>query len=381
MRPEMLRQIHKNHLGITKCRQRAREVLFWPGMSVDVEQMVTNCSVCADFAKKQPTEPLRPTVPPSFPWQKIGTDLFEFQGVHYLLSVCYRSKFLEVTKMESLRRSVVVIEELKRQFGVHEIPAEVVSDNGPQFSSSEFQEFAKEYGFKHVTSSPHYPKANGEAERAVQTVKTLWRKNSDKYRALLDYRTTPIPDIELSPAQLLMGRRLRNGLPMMDSLLQPAGVNQKDVSKHLKKMKEEQKKHHDRHANSELKELKPETKVRMQPWSDSREWKPATVIRHHHTPRSYVVQADDGRNYRRKRQHLRVCPASGPRSLDAEQSLDESARHNLPGDQTEQPAPPVSPVIPPPRQHHSPEPPEGDNSEAYVTRSGRQVLKPKRLDL
>ena len=136
----MLRQIHKSHLGIVKCRQRAREVLFWPGMSLDVEQMVTNCSVCADFAKKQPTEPLKPTVPPSLPWQKIGTDLFEFQGEHYLLSVCYRSKFPEVTKMESLRSSVVV-EELKRQFGVHGIPAEVVSDNGPQFSSSEFQEF------------------------------------------------------------------------------------------------------------------------------------------------------------------------------------------------------------------------------------------------
>ena len=67
MRPEMLRQIHKSHLGIAKCRQRAREVLFWPGMSLDVEQMVTNCSVCADFAKKQPTGPLKPTVPPTLP--------------------------------------------------------------------------------------------------------------------------------------------------------------------------------------------------------------------------------------------------------------------------------------------------------------------------
>jgi len=123
-------------------------------MSVGVEQMVT-------------------TVPPSFPWQKIGTDLFELQGEHYLLSVCYHSKFPEVTKMESLRSSVVV-EELKRQFGAHGIPAEVVSDNGPHFSSSEFQEFAKEYGFKHVTSSPHNPKANGEVERAVPTLKTLW---------------------------------------------------------------------------------------------------------------------------------------------------------------------------------------------------------------
>ena len=171
----MLRQIHKSHLRIAKCRRRPKEVLFWPGMSLDVEQMVTNCSVCvcADFANKQPTGPLKPTVPPSLPWQKIATDLFEFQGGHYLLSVCYRSKFPEVTKMESLRSSVVV-EELKRQFGAHGIPAEVVSDNSPQFSSSEFQEFAKEYGFKHVTSSPHYPKANREAETAVQTVKNLW---------------------------------------------------------------------------------------------------------------------------------------------------------------------------------------------------------------
>ena len=75
MRPEMPLQIHKSHQGIAKCKQRAREVLFWPGMSLDLEQMVTNCSVSADFAKKQPTEPLKPTVPPSLPWQKIRTSL------------------------------------------------------------------------------------------------------------------------------------------------------------------------------------------------------------------------------------------------------------------------------------------------------------------
>ena len=55
----------------------------------------------------------------------------------------------------------------------------------PQFSSFEFQEFAKDYSFKHTTTSPHCPKANGEVERAVQTVKRLWRKNDDKHLALL----------------------------------------------------------------------------------------------------------------------------------------------------------------------------------------------------
>ena len=82
LRPEMLRQIHKSHLGIVKCRQRAREVLFWPGMSVGIEQMVINCSMCADYAKKQPSEPLKPSVPPSFPWKKIVTDLFQYRGEH-----------------------------------------------------------------------------------------------------------------------------------------------------------------------------------------------------------------------------------------------------------------------------------------------------------
>ncbi|KAL9955782.1 hypothetical protein ACROYT_G037161 [Oculina patagonica] len=381
--PEMLRQIHKSHLGIAKCRQRAREVLFWSGMSVEIEQMVTNCSVCADYAKKQPSEPLKPSVPPSLPWKKIGTDLFEFRGEHYLLSVCYRSKFLEVAKLESLR-SGAVIEELKRQFGVHGIPAEVVSDNGSQFSSMEFQDFAKDYGFKHTTTSPHYPQANVEVERAVQTVKKLWRKNDDKHLALLDYRTTPLPDIELSPAQLLMGRRLRNKLPMKESLLQPASNDQYKVSRYLEKTKEIQKKYHDRHASKDLKELQPGTKVRMQPWTAAKEWKPATVVQHHHTPRSYVVQGENGRKYRRNRQHLRVCPAPGHASLDAELSLaaDHTVVQNkeLPREEPDQTTiAPAPPDITSPEPH--PEPTKENSAGPYVTRSGRPVVKPNRLDL
>ena len=246
-------------------------------------------------------------------------------------------------KMESLR-SGAVVEEMKRQFGIHGIPAEVVSDNGPQLTSREFQEFAKEYGFKHITSSQHYPKANGEAERAIETVKSLWRKNNNKYLALPDYRTTPLPDIGLSPAQLFMGRRLRNVLPVTEGLLQPASNNQQEISKYLKKTKEVQKKYHDRHASKSMKELLPGTKVRMQPWTNSKEWKPAAVVRRHHTPRSYVVQGEDGRKYCRNRQqttdnrqqHLQGCPASGRGSLDAELSFDSRARDHSPGHRTTQ---------------------------------------------
>ena len=64
----------------------------------------------------------------------------------------------------------------------------IISDNGPQYSAFEFAEFAKLYGINHKTSSPKYPRENGEAERAVQTITGLLAKNSDSYLALLSYK-------------------------------------------------------------------------------------------------------------------------------------------------------------------------------------------------
>ena len=66
-----------------------------------------------------------------------------------------------------------MIYDLKQIFARHGIPELPVSDNGRQFSSREFNDFASTCGFSHVTSSPRYPQSNGEAERAVQRVKAL----------------------------------------------------------------------------------------------------------------------------------------------------------------------------------------------------------------
>ena len=83
--------------------------------------MVTNCSVCADHAKKQPSELLKHHH--HFLGRRLELTFSSFaENITY--SVCYRSRFIEVTKLEFLRR-VVAIEELKRQFGVHGIPAEI----------------------------------------------------------------------------------------------------------------------------------------------------------------------------------------------------------------------------------------------------------------
>ena len=81
--------------------------------------------------------------------------------------------------------SAAVIRTLKSVFSRHGIPETVRSDNGPQYSSKEFAQFASSYEFNHITSSPRFPQSNGQAERMVQTVKRLLKRAGDPYLALL----------------------------------------------------------------------------------------------------------------------------------------------------------------------------------------------------
>ena len=94
-----------------------------------------------------------------------------------------------------------------------------MSDRGPQFSSQEFFSFTEEYQFKHMTSSHHYPQANGLAKHAVQTIKGLLQTSMDPHLALLAHRSTPRPWCGLSPAQLLMGRTIHSTTSQVQCLL------------------------------------------------------------------------------------------------------------------------------------------------------------------
>ena len=115
------------------------------------------------------------------------------------------SRYPEIARLSDAT-SKVVIEHMKSFFSRHGIPEEVRSDNGPQYSSAAFAKFASEYKFSHITSSPLQPQSNGEAERMVRTVKSLLKKATDPYLALLAYRATPLAN-GFSPSELLMKDR------------------------------------------------------------------------------------------------------------------------------------------------------------------------------
>ena len=233
----------------------------------------------------------------------------------------YYSRYIEIAKLTSTS-SNDVIRHMKSIFARPGIPESVMSDNGPQYSATTFSNFAREYGFSHITSSPKYPQANGAAERAVKTVKELLDKNDDPYLTLLDYHSTPLENA-YSPAQLLMGRTLRNLVPVLPRQLNPKLPSSTVLKRKEKEIKDKQKKNFDRHHRAtNLKPLQPGDTVWIQ-GSDSE-----GRVMEQSNPRSYIVETPDGSSIRRNRRHLVPMPNSETSESQTDESTNNSENEN-----------------------------------------------------
>ena len=136
-------KLYTGQLGIVKCRERARQSVWWPGLSTQLVQLIKNCRECCK-ERCQPAEPLITSELPELPFQKIGTDLFEWEKRTYLLVVDYYSRYIEIALLKRATSSEVITH-LKSIFARHGIPELIVSDNGPHYSSEEFSKFVQEY--------------------------------------------------------------------------------------------------------------------------------------------------------------------------------------------------------------------------------------------
>ena len=373
LRHEILEKIHTGHLGIVKCRARAQESVWWPGLAEEIKSLVENCDVCK-LERPNPVEPMIATESPAYPWHTVGTDLFEYSGSQYLLVVDYLSRYPEIAKLEATTSSSV-IEHLKSIFGRNGIPKVLRSDNGPQFASGAFKEFAEKYDFSHVTSSPRYPQSNGAAERMVKTVKELLKKSDDPYLALLAYRTSPLAN-GYSPAQILMGRRLRTTVPTAEENLIPQSIateklREKDDDVHAK-----QKAGFDRrHRVKEMPTLETGQNVFI---PDCQEY--GQVVSQAHTPRSYFVATPGGTIRRNRRKLIPVTNRADvdPYYLDIDSNEEDEEADP---EEVEEDTPPVQQEQPEePNQAQVQDPPVQPAVPRVITRSGRVSKPPDRYD-
>ncbi|XP_045104483.1 uncharacterized protein K02A2.6-like isoform X2 [Portunus trituberculatus] len=245
---------------------RAKNAVYWPGMRSDIEERVAACQPCQFTRPANDCTQLTPDHQhpvPQGPWQ-------ELQGT----------------------TSRDIIEVLMNLFAEHGSPTTLYSDNGPQFDSREFANFAASFDFQHTTSSPLHSRSNGIAERQVRVVKDLLKRsgsNSAFFIGLRALRSTPLDARLPSPAEMLLGKKV-------DTLPRRISAGHPDHREELERRREQQR------LNFNARFQRP-TPPRTFEVGDpvlfrdkqANSWRPATVINKHHTPASYIVKEEPAR--------------------------------------------------------------------------------------
>ena len=135
MRNGILNKVHVSHLGIVKCKQRARDV-FWPGTGKEIEEMISKCDTCQEYRASNLKEPII-----AGPWEIVATNLFTWNGSDYLVIMDYYSTFFKIARLSDTKSKTIVTNS-KTIFARHGIPSIVHSDNGPQYTANEYKQFS-----------------------------------------------------------------------------------------------------------------------------------------------------------------------------------------------------------------------------------------------
>ena len=256
------------------------------------------------------------------------------------------SRWLEI-KLLGSTSATSVISRMKDIFSTHGFPDVVESDNGPCYVSREFQDFAKRNEFELVTSSPHFPQANGEAESAVKIAKKILSQE-DPHLALIIYRNTPHSATGISPAVALMSRRLKTRLPVLLVLRRPENPDRDALRQSDLAAKLAAKQYYDRHHGARpLTPLDVGQPVRVKLDSDKTWAKSGVIVRAEPDLRTYLVNTPAG-PVRRNRHQLRpsVVQQVPPRPVP---ELNQEFRQVPPPVREPRvPAPPSSPSRGPP---------------------------------
>ena len=138
LRQRFLEEIHSSHVGAVRMKSL---YVFWPKITQDIDLFVKKCDVCVQFSPVQPELLVQPNVWPSKPWSRLHIDLAgPFHQENLLVLVDHHSKWIDVKILKNTS-ALVIVNKLKKIFSYFGIPDTLISDNGTQFVSDEYQQF------------------------------------------------------------------------------------------------------------------------------------------------------------------------------------------------------------------------------------------------
>ena len=327
-------------------------------MDAAIRNQRYTCTHCNERAPSQPREPYQQSPPPLYPFQQICLDYFEAGHHSYLSCVDRFSGWITITHYAQRATSAKLIATCRNIFTSYGVSEEISSDGGPQFTSTEFSSFLKDWGIKHRLSSAHYPQSNGRAELSVKSAKRIILNNTNQdgslnndraVKAILQHRNTPIPELGLSPAQLLLHRQLRDSIPSNAKRLQlhkewimSAEEREKAFSRRNTAIEGA----YNNHAH-ELPTLPTQTAVRVQ---EKGNWAKTGRVVEVLKDRQYRIRMDgSGRLTLRNRRFLKPFyqGTKQPLPIPSPSTIDDPEEADPPTDDT---SPPITLDIPTPRE-------------------------------
>ena len=227
LRARIIAFAHEGHQGISKCKSRIRSIYWWPYLNRDVEEVVKKCECCKMVPRDTPVQVVKFPVKP---WTQLAIDIKgpimdSRQCPFYIIVLIdYFTKFV-YTKATRRVSSQDIISFLNEIFAILGYCSIVVSDNGPQFISSEMENYFQTKGIIHKRSSVYNPQSNGCVERVNKNLSKLLSVKdgiTDVKAAqdvlndyTLQYNATAHGTTDETPASLLLAFPIRTRLNLV----------------------------------------------------------------------------------------------------------------------------------------------------------------------
>ena len=219
LRNQALQELHLGHPGIERLKCSLRKCYWWPGLSKDAEIFVKECvgCCCSDKSRSTKNIPVGSFPVPNSPCELYNLDIAgPFHNGHYLVVLIdAQSNFPEVLDTKDITSSKI-IKWLKTIFSRVGLPVGIITDNGPQFISDEFQSYLSSLDIHHYLSPVYYPQENGRVEVFNRTLKhgiqaanaegVSWDEGLE--RIITSFRHTPGED-NRTPTEKFLGRNVR----------------------------------------------------------------------------------------------------------------------------------------------------------------------------
>ena len=412
---ELHRGMNGGHLGYRRAKLSLQRRFFWPGWSTDVQLAKRRCQQCARYQRPRPYRQgsLHPMVTGE-PWERLWIDVTgphptSASGNVYILTIIdHFTKWVELFPMRNQEASTVAKILVDRVFCVHGCPVQILTDMGPNFESTLFQELCRIMGVDKIRTSPYKPSTNGNIERFHATMHGMLakliaenQKNWDQKLPVVAfaYRTSVQESTKFTPFFLQYGREARIPADLVYGL-PPDLARQTDASDFAEEQRAKFSQAYElvrQHLGSAARRRKHDYDLRAKPQQfaiGSKVWVfvprrrsgryakwqcryqgPFTVVAHP-GPVTYIVQKTDrSRPWTVHVDKMKTCYAeedSGP-TIDSDR------------DQSQRDGPPDTPLSPPRRSHRNTrlptryreEPPRNDCSEPAVVPPYR-VNRPRR---